>query len=165
MAARADAEEEVGRGGTDDTARPDIEIEAGRGDADSAAQPVAGGGAGRGMQESPASQRALAMEETHIPEPVRTEDEGTAAAAAMACTAPENMVPVVQLPESSDEFEDSRGIDPAAATSAADRFAEFVSASKEVLSAVTSEGPRHGAIIQSGVPLEFLRSEQEEEAV
>ena len=29
----------------------------------------------------------------------------------------------------------------------------------------TSEGPRHGAIIQSGVPLEFLRSEQEEEAV
>ena len=29
----------------------------------------------------------------------------------------------------------------------------------------TSEGPRHGAIIQSGVPLEFLRSEQEEEVV
>ena len=29
----------------------------------------------------------------------------------------------------------------------------------------TSEGPRHGAIIQSGVPLEFLRSEQKEEAV
>ena len=29
----------------------------------------------------------------------------------------------------------------------------------------TSEGPRHGAIIQSGVPLEFLRNEQEEEAV
>ena len=28
-----------------------------------------------------------------------------------------------------------------------------------------SEGPRHGAIIQSGVPLEFLCDEQEEEAV
>ena len=28
----------------------------------------------------------------------------------------------------------------------------------------TSEGPRHGAIIQSGVPLEFLRNEREEEA-
>ena len=29
----------------------------------------------------------------------------------------------------------------------------------------TSEGPHHGAIIQSGVPLKFLRDEQEEEAV
>ena len=82
--AQADAEEEVGWGGADDAARPDIEIEAGRGDADSAAQPVAGGGAGRGMQEHPASQTAPAMEETHIPEPARTEDEGAAAAAAMA---------------------------------------------------------------------------------
>ena len=35
-------------------------------------------------------------------------------------------------------------------------------ASEEVLSAGTSEGPHHGAIIQSGFPLEFLRSEQEE---
>ena len=40
-----------------------------------------------------------------------------------------------------------------------------MSASEEVLSAGTSEGPRHGAIIQSGVPLEFLRNEHEEEAV
>ena len=38
-------------------------------------------------------------------------------------------------------------------------------ASEEVLRTGTSEGPRHGAIIQSGVPLEFLRSKQEEEAV
>src|SRR6185436_18982528 len=52
-----------------------------------------------------------------------------------------------------------------AAASAADWITEFASASKEVLSAGTSKGPRHGAIIQSGVPLEFLRSEQEEEAV
>ena len=78
---------------------------------------------------------------------------------------PKNVVPVVQLPESSDELGDSRDIDPAAAASAANRFAEFVSASEEVLSAGTSEGPRHGAIIQSGVPLEFLRNEQEEEVV
>ena len=72
---------------------------------------------------------------------------------------------VVQLPKSSEEFGDSRDINPAAATSATDRIAEFASASEEVLSAGTFEGPRHGAIIQFGVPLEFLRSEQEEEAV
>ena len=47
----------------------------------------------------------------------------------------------------------------------ADKIAEFASSSEEVLGAGTSEGPRHGAIIQSGVPLKFLRSEQEEEAV
>ena len=82
-----------------------------------------------------------------------------------AQAAPENVVPVVQLPESSEEYGDSRDIDPTAAASAADRIAEFMSASEEVLNAGTSEGPRHGAIIQSGVPLEFLRNEQEEEAV
>ena len=75
------------------------------------------------------------------------------------------MVPVVQLPESSEEFGDSRDTNPATAASAADRIVDFASASEEVLSMGTSEGPRHGAIIQSGVPLEFLRSEQEEEAV
>jgi len=72
---------------------------------------------------------------------------------------------VVQLPESIKEFGDSRGIDPATAASAADRIAEFTSASEEVLNAGTSEGPRHGAIIQSGVPLELLRNEQKEEAI
>ena len=105
------------------------------------------------------------MEETHDPEPVRAEDEGAAAAAVMTRTALENVVPVVQLSKNNDEFGDSRDIDPAAAASTADRIAEFASASEEVLSAGTSEGPRHGMIIQSGVPLEFLRSEQEEEAV
>ena len=74
-------------------------------------------------------------------------------------------MPVVQLPESSEEFGDSRDINPAAAASAADRITEFASASEEVLSVGTSEGPRHGAIIQFRVPLEFLRNEQEEEAV
>ena len=82
-----------------------------------------------------------------------------------AQAATESVVPVVQLPDSSEEYGDSRDIDPAAAASAADRIAEFASASEEVLSAGTSEGPCHGAIIQSEVPLEFLRSEQEEEAV
>ena len=104
------------------------------------------------------------MEETCVPEPARAGDEGTVAAAT-ALTAPENVVPVVQLPKSSEEFGDSRDITPATAASAADRIVEFASASEEVLSAGTSEGPRHGAIIQSRVPLEFLRSEQEEEAV
>ena len=82
-----------------------------------------------------------------------------------AQTAPENVVLVVQLPESNEEYGDSRDIDPAAAASAADRIAEFTLASEEVLNAGTSEGPRPGAIAQFGVPLEFLRSEQEEEAV
>ena len=45
------------------------------------------------------------------------------------------------------------------------RFYSPKRASKEVLNAGTSEGPRPGAIVQSGVPLEFLRSEQEEEAI
>ena len=98
------------------------------------------------------------MEETRIPEPARSGDESAAAAA------PENIEPVVELPLSSDEFRDLRNIDPAAAASAADRVAEFMSVSEEVLSAGTSEGPHHGAIIQSGVPLEFLCNEQEEEA-
>ena len=83
----------------------------------------------------------------------------------MTQTAPKNVVPVVQLPESSDEFGDSRDLDPAAAASAANRIVEFASASEEVLCAGTSEVPRHGAIIYSGFPLEFLRGEQEEEAV
>ena len=104
------------------------------------------------------------MQETCVPEPAGARDDG-AVAAVMAQTALENVVPVVQLPESSEEYVDSRDMDPAAAVSAADRIAEFTSASEEVLDAGTSEGPRHGAIIQSGVPLEFLRIEQEEEAI
>ena len=83
----------------------------------------------------------------------------------MVQLAPENVVPVVQLPESSEEYGDSRDIDPATTAGAADRIAEFTSASEVILNAGTSEGPRHGAIIQSGVPLEFLRSEQEEETI
>ena len=83
----------------------------------------------------------------------------------MAPTTPENVVPVVQLPDSSEEFGDSRDIDPTAAASAADRIAEFTSACEEVLNAGTFEGPHHGAIIQSGVPPEFLHDEQEEEAI
>ena len=107
---------------------------------------------------------APAKEETFIPEPAGARDDGVVAAVT-AQAAPENVAPVVQLPESSEEYGDSRGIDSAAAASAADRIAEFTSASGEVLNAGTSEGPRPGAIVQSGVPLEFLRSEQEEEAV
>ena len=107
---------------------------------------------------------ALVVQESRVLELARAGDEG-AVTAATAHTAPGNVEPVVELPLSSDEFGDSRDIDSAAAASAANRIAEFASASEEVLSAWTSEGPRHGAIIQSGVPLEFLRNEQEEEAV
>jgi len=101
------------------------------------------------------------VEETHVSVPAEARDEGVAAAM-MAQVALES---VVQLPDSSDEFGDSRDIEPAAAASAADRIAEFTSACEEVLNAGTSEGPRHGAIIQSGVPPEFLRDEREEEAI
>jgi hypothetical protein len=188
MAARADAKEEAGRGGADAAARPNVEVEACRGDADSAAQPVAGEGAGgdsserltsRREEETPASEPpragveggteeesapgALVVEESLVPELARAGDEG-AVVMVTVHTAPGNIEPVVELPLSNDEFWDSRDIDPAAAASAADRITEFVSSSEEVLSAGTSEGPRHGAIIQSGVPLEFLRNEQDEEA-
>ena len=73
---------------------------------------------------------------------------------------------MVELPLSSDEYGDSRDIDPATATSVANRIVEFISASKEILGAGTYEGPGHGAnymIVQSGVPSEFLRNEKEEE--
>ena len=74
---------------------------------------------------------------------------------------------MVELPLSSDEYGDSRDIDPATVTSVANRIVEFILASKEILGAGTSEGPGHGAnyaIVQSGVPSEFLRNEKEEEA-
>ena len=57
------------------------------------------------------------------------------------------MVPVVQLPDSSEEYGDSMDIDPAAAASAAAHITEFASASADVLEAGTSEGPHHGAIV------------------
>ena len=69
------------------------------------------------------------VEETHVPEPARAGDEG-AAAAAMAQTSP----------ESSDEYGDSRDINPAAATSAANRTVDFISASEEILGAEMFEG-------------------------
>ena len=83
---------------------------------------------------------------TCVPEPARAGDEG-AAAAAKEQAASEDMVPLVELPQSSEEYGDSGDINPAAAAGAADKIAEFVSASEEVLGAGTSEGPRHGAII------------------
>ena len=108
---------------------------------------------------------APAEEETRVPEPAGSRDGGVVAAVT-AQVAPENVVPVVQLQESSKEYGDSRDIDPAAAVSAADRIAEFTSASEEILNAGTSEGPRHGAIIQSGSPWRGVSpNEQEEEAV
>ena len=114
--------------------------------------------------EEESALRAPAVEETHVSETARAGDEGVAAAA-MGQAEPENAVPVVELPQSSEEYEDSGNINPVAAASATDKIAEFASASEEVLSAGTSEGPCHGAIIQSGVPLEFLCAEQEDEAI
>ena len=86
------------------------------------------------------------MEETCVPEPARAGYEGVVAAATVQ-TAPENVVPFVELPQSSEENVGSGEVNPVAAANAADKIAEFVSASEEVLGAGTSEGPHHGAII------------------
>ena len=84
--------------------------------------------------------------------------------AATVQKAPETAVPVVELPLS-EEYGESKDIDPAAAASAATRIAEFVSASEGVFGVGMSEGPNHGAnyaIVQSGVPSNFDHVAQEE---
>jgi hypothetical protein len=82
---------------------------------------------------------------------------------------PEIVVPMVQLPESSDEFGDSREIDPAAATSAVGRVFEFVTASAEILGTEMYEelGDQgrsvegDWAIVRSGVPSDIAHTERE----
>jgi hypothetical protein len=109
------------------------------------------------------------VEEAHVSVPAEVQDEGVVAVmmaptlTAQATTG--SAIQVVQLPDSSEEYGDSRDIDPAAAVSAADKITEFTSASTEVLDEGTSEGPQHGAIFQSVVPSEFLRDDREEGAV
>jgi len=122
-----------------------------------------------GVAEEESAPRAPVAEEARVSVPAEAQDEGVVAAmtaqAVTAQVATESVIPVVQLPDSSEEFGDSRDIDPTAAASAADKIAEFMSACAEVLDEGTSEGPHHGAIVQSGVPPEFLRDEWEEESV
>ena len=72
-----------------------------------------------GVAEEESAPGAPTEEETCVPEPARALDDGVVAAVT-AQAAPENVVPVVQLPESSEEYGDSRDIDPAAAAGAAD---------------------------------------------
>ena len=69
------------------------------------------------------------------------------------------MIPVVQLPDNSEEYGDSRDIDAATTASAADKIAEFTSACAEVLDEGTTGGPQHRAIILSVVPPELLCNE------
>jgi len=120
-------------------------------------------------EEEESAPRAPVVEETRVLVPAEAQDEGIVAAmmaqAVTAQVATESVIPVVQLPDNSEEFGDSRDIDPAAAASAADKIAEFTSACAEVLDVGTSEGPHHRAIVQSGVPPEFLHDEWEEESV
>ena len=145
------------------------------------------GEAGGGAQERPASQ---AEEDTLVHEPPRAEGEGVAeeetaqeapgvggaptsetaeardggiVAVVPVPTAQEGATAVVELPDSSEEYEDSMDLDPTAAVSAAAHIAEFASADAGMLEAGTSEGGHLGAIVPSGVPSEFLRKEQEEE--
>ena len=105
---------------------------------------------------------APGVEGAPVSEPTEARDEGIVAVVPVPM-AQGGMVPVVQLPNSSEEYGDSMDIDPAAAASAAAHIVEFASASADVLEAGTYEGPHHGAIIPSGLPSEFLRNEQEEE--
>ena len=86
------------------------------------------------------------VEEARVSVPAEAQDEGVVAAVT-AQSATESVVPVVQLPDNSEEFGDSRDINPDAVASAADKIAEFTSACAEVLDEGTSEGPHHGAII------------------
>ena len=107
---------------------------------------------------------ARKRERPSSPPPPRAGDEG-AATAATAQTAPENVVPVVELPLS-EEYGESEDIDPAAVDSVAARIVEFVTASEGVLGAEMSEGPGHGAsyaIVRSGIPFNFAHVEREED--
>ena len=109
------------------------------------------------------------VEETRVSASGEAQDVGVTAVmtapTVTAQAATDIAIPVVQLPDSSGEYGDSRDIDPAAVASAADKIAEFTSACAEVLDEGTSGGPQHGAIIHSVVPLELLCNEQEEAAV
>jgi len=91
------------------------------------------------------------VEEAHVSVPAEGQDEGVVvvitAQTVTAQAAADSVIPVVQLPDSSEEYGDSRDIDSAAAASTTDKIAEFTSAFAEVLDEGTSEGPQHGAII------------------
>ena len=64
-----------------------------------------------GIAEEESAPGAPAKEETCVPEPAGAQnDEVVAAVTAQAV--PENVAPVVQLPESSEEYGDLRDIDP-----------------------------------------------------
>ena len=115
-----------------------------------------------GVAEEETAQGAPGVEGAPVSEPIEARDEGTIAVVPVSM-AQGSVVAVVELPDSSEEYGDSMDIDPAAAASAAAHIAEFASASADVLEAGTSEGCHHGAIVPSGLPLEFLRKEQEEE--
>ena len=114
------------------------------------------------IAEEETALRAPGVEEAPVSEPTEARDEGIVTVVPVQ-TVQGSMVPVVQLPDSSEEYGDSMDIDPATAASAAAHIVVFASASADVLNAGTSEGPHHGAIIPSGLPSEFLRMEQEEE--
>ena len=94
--------------------------------------------------------------------PTEARDEGIVAVVSVP-TAQGSAMAVVELPDSSEEYGDSMDMDPTAAASAAAHITDFASASADVLEAGTSEGRHHGAIVLFGLPLEFLRMEQEEE--
>jgi len=102
------------------------------------------------------AQRAPMVEETRVLVPGEAQDGGviavTAAPTVTAQAATDIAIPVVQLPDSSGEYGDSRDIDPAAAASAADKIAEFTLAFAEVLDEGASGAPSCGNRSVRGPP-------------
>jgi len=88
------------------------------------------------------------VEETRVLAPGEAQDGGvvavTAAPTVTAQAVMDITIPVVELPDSSGEYRDSRNIDSAATASAADKIAEFTSACTEVLDEGASGGPSMG---------------------
>ena len=73
-----------------------------------------------GVEGVAEEESAPVAEETRVSMPTEAQDEGVIVEVT-AQAAPENVVPVVQLPDCSEEFGDWRDIDPTGVASAADR--------------------------------------------
>ena len=112
--------------------------------------------------EKESALRVPAVEETCIPEPARAGDEG-AAAATMERAVPEDAVPLVELPQSGEEYGESGDINPTAAANAANQVFKFIAASKEILGTQMYEelgSDDNWAIVQSGAPSDIAHTEQ-----
>jgi len=116
-----------------------------------------------GVAEEESAPRAPVVEEAHVSVPAEAQDEGVVAAMT-AQAATESVIPVLQLLDSSEEFGDSRDIDPCCGERRRQDRRVHVGLRGGARRG-DIRGAHHGPIIQSGVPLEFLHNEREEESV